>query len=693
MLKYNQNPFRRASSSGSRRHPKLACVIVLLSCLSGLPAYSDESVEEYLDLSLEDLLSLEVTSVSKKKQQLNEAAAAIFVITQEDIRRSGVTSIPEALRMAPGIQVARIDANKWAISSRGFNTQFVNKLLVLIDGRTVYTPSYSGVYWDVQDTLLEDVDRIEVIRGPGATLWGANAVNGVINIITKQARETQGGLLVAGSGNEERAIASLRYGTQLNDKVQGRAYLKYNNRDGSYYPALDDDAGDDWENLRGGFRLDVQPTHSDNWTLQGDVYKVEANQLLNLWQDPSDPANAVYAPYYLATNLADRVESTGWNLLTRWDRLLSEDSNIRLQFYYDHTRRAEAFNVQTHDTLDIDFQHQFKAFANHDVVWGLGYRHVQDDFDNTYNVNFIPDRQTSGLISTFIQDEIQLAPERLYLTLGSKFEHNAYSGFEMQPSVRLVWLPSQRSTLWASVSRAVRTPSRLETGSHIVARIIPIQPTYYPLTIYTVGNEDLESETLTAYEAGYRIQPRENLSFDLALFFNDYDKLQNFELTPLPSEQLFDNKLTARTSGLELVIDWRPKEWWRLQTSYSHIHIIADLDSDSTDPIGADSVVEGSTPRSQLSLRSMMELSRQVSLDLWAYYMGKLERTSWSVPISIPEYTSLNARLAWRPNETLEFALIGQNLLDNRHREFVGENLLIQTEIERSIYGQVRWDF
>jgi iron complex outermembrane receptor protein len=658
-----------------------------------MPAWAQESIENYLDMPLEDLLSMQVTSVSKKKQRLNEAAAAIFVITQEDIRRSGATSIPEALRMAPGIQVAKIDANKWAISSRGFNTQFVNKLLVLIDGRTVYTPAYSGVYWEVQDTLLEDVDRIEVIRGPGATLWGANAVNGVINIITKQAKDTQGGLLVAGSGNEERAIASLRYGAQLNDKAQGRAYLKYNNRDSSYYPALDDDAGDEWENLRGGFRLDTQLTENDNWTLQGDVYEVKANQLLNLWQDPSDPANAVYAPYYLATNLPDRVKSTGWNLLTRWDRLLSEDSNIRLQVYYDHTRRAEIFNVQTHDTLDFDFQHQFKVLDVHDVVWGLGYRRVQDDFDNTFNVNFIPDRQSSELISAFIQDEIQLVPNRLHLTLGSKFEHNDYSGFEIQPSVRLVWLPTERSTVWASVSRAVRTPSRLETGSHIVARIIPIPPTYFPMTLYTVGNEDLESEKLMAYEAGYRIQPRENLSFDLALFYNDYDKLQNFERTPLPTEQLFDNKLTARTSGLEVVIDWRPQEWWRLQTSYSHIHIISDLDNDSTDPIGADSVVEGSTPRHQLSLRSMMDVSRQVSLDLWVYYMDELQRTSWSVPISIPEYTSFNARLAWRPNDALEFSLNGHNLLDNHHREFVGENLLIQAEVERSIYGQVRWDF
>lgn len=675
---------------------------LISSCLLGTPVQANESVEDYLDMPLEDLLSLEVISVSKKKQRLSEVAAAVFVITQDDIRRSGVTSIPEALRMAPGIQVGRIDANKWAISSRGFNTQFANKLLVMIDGRTVYTPSYSGVYWDAQDTLLEDIERIEVIRGPGATVWGANAVNGVINIITKLASETQGGLLVAGAGNEEKAFASLRYGSEIGNGANARFYLKYNDRDSSYAPELDNDAGDDWQSLRGGFRMDGQATQVDSWTLQGDVYDADENQTINLWKDPSDSANSIFArSLFLAENTPDTPESSGWNLLGKWDHLFSEQASATLQLYFDHTERSEAFLKQTHDTLDIDFQHQFRAFEIHELIWGLGYRHIEDDFDNTFQVAFLPDNRSFNLISAFVQDEIELLPQTLRLTLGSKFEHNRFTGYEIQPSARLLWLPDARSTLWGSISRAVRTPSRLEDGSSIIAAIIPdfstVPPTLIPpVVIHALGNEDFDSEKLLAYEIGYRFQPRENLSIDLAAFYNDYDDLQTFEKitpSPFPGDIIFDNKLSAHSYGVELAADWRPHEWWRLQTSYSYIEISSFLHDDSNDVDGANSVIEGSSPKHQFSLRSMMDLSNRVTLDLWAYYVDELNKTSFSVDRSVASYSSLNARVAWRPLKNLELSLAGQNLLDNRHPEFVGENLLIQTEVERSIYGQIRWDF
>jgi iron complex outermembrane recepter protein len=667
---------------------------VLVTLLSSGSVHADDSMEDYLDLPLEALLSMEVTSVSKKKQSLNEAAAAIFVITQEDIRRSGVTSIPEALRLAPGVQVAKIDANKWAISSRGFNTQFVNKLLVLIDGRSVYTPSYSGVYWDAQDTLLEDIDRIEVIRGPGATLWGANAVNGVINIITKPASDTQGGLVVAGAGNEEKTFGGFRYGSDLNANTQGRVYLKYNRRDSNYQPSTDTQAGDDWKSLRGGFRLDSQVSENDHWTLQGDIYDAEENQTLNLWQDPSDPDNMIYQPFYLAENLADEVDSSGWNLLTRLDHAFSNQSNLSLQLYYDHTKRAEAFAVQEQDTLDIDLQHQIRLFDNHELIWGLGYRHIQDDFTNSYIVQFLPDSSSSDLYSAFLQDEIELLPNRLRLTLGSKFEHNDFTGFEFQPNARLVWLASEQSTLWAAVSRVVRTPSRLEIGSRIVSRIVPLPPTYTPTAFYTVGNENFDSEKLLAYEAGYRFQPRSNASFDLSLFYNNYDNLQTFEQsTSTFTDIIFDNKLTAQTYGVELVAEWLPMEWWRLQTNYSYIHISAQLDSDSNDPISITNIAEGSTPTHHASLRSMMDLSHAVSFDLWVYYVDELNTTSYSAAEPISEYTSLNARIAWKPSDDLELSLVGQNLADNRHMEFVGENLLTKTEVERSVYAKIHWNF
>ncbi len=661
----------------------------LIICSS---ANADNSVDDYLNLPLEQLLSMEVTSVSKKKQSLNEVAAAIFVITDEDIRRSGVTSIPEALRMAPGIQVARMDANKWAISSRGFNSEFSNKLLVMIDGRTVYSPAFSGVYWDAQDTMMDDIERIEVIRGPGATIWGSNAVNGVINVITKSASQTQGGLLVAGIGDEEKSFASLRYGAEINNNTSGRFYIKYNNRDSSYSPDLND-AGDDWDSLRGGFRIDAKATDKDTWTLQGDAYNSNENQRVNLWQDPSDPANAIYAPFYLIPNAKDHIDSTGWNILGKWNHTISASSNMSLQIYYDYTERKESFINQFHDTVDIDFQHQFQI-QQHDIVWGIEYRHIKDNFDNTFAFQFNPDSSNIELYSTFIQDEIELIPEVLRLTLGSKFESNEYTDMEIQPSARLLWMVNERNTLWASISRAVRSPSRLERTGDFTAQIIPSQPPLIPvpLVIRASGNAHFKSEELLAYELGYRFHPQENLSFDLAVFYNDYDKLQNFE--QISSNITFDNNITAHSYGLELSTEWRPLEWWRIQSNYSYLDISSRLDKPSHDDTQSDVFIEDSSPNNQFSVRSMMDLSHNIALDLWIYYVDKLEKTNISSNnTKVPGYTSFNLRLAWKPKPNIELSIIGQNLFDNHHPEFYGEHILTDTEVERSVYGQIRWNY
>lgn len=688
---------------------------LLTASMINLPIYAAESMDDYLDLPIEDLLSMEVTSVSKKKQRLTEAAAAIYVITQEDIRRSGVTSIPEALRMAPGLHVAKMDSNKWAISSRGFSSQFANKLLVLIDGRSVYTPSYSGVYWEIQDTMLEDIDRIEVIRGPGATLWGANAVNGVINIITKAATESQGGLLVAGAGNEEKAFASLRYGTELGADTHGRIYVKYNDRDSSYAPELDDEAGDDWQALRAGFRLDSTVTDSDRWTLQGDIYDTEQNQIVRQqYLDPFDPANNPpdFSSPYLEFNLPDEFEASGWNLLGRWEHDLSEDSTTSLQIYYDHTEREELILGQTHDILDLDFQHQFSPLAGHDLVWGLGYRRIKDDFDNTFNVSVLPDSQTNSLTSAFVQDEIKLLDERVRLTLGTKYEHNDYTGSEVQPSARLLWLPQEGHSVWTSISRAMRTPSRVEDSGILVTGVLPaLSPTDLPKVITTNGSDSFDSEELTAIELGYRVQPSESVSLDLALFYNKYKNLNTFEITEtitsinpldpfgpplvLPSRFEFANLRDATSRGGELSLDWRLDEWWRLQANYSYLQISADNHSDSNDSF-SEAVVEEASPKHQLSIRSAMDLSNAWSLDLWVYYADELGSTSYSLgsdAAEISEYISLNVRLAWRPSEQMELSLVGRDLLDNRHPEFNVENFITRTEVERSIYGQIRWDF
>jgi iron complex outermembrane receptor protein len=376
--------------------------------------------------------------------------------------------------MAPGIQVARLDNYRWAITSRGFDRQFSNKLLVLIDGRSVYTPSYSGIFWDVQDTLLEDINRIEVIRGPGATVWGANAVNGVVNIITKTAADTEGGLLVAGAGNEEKGFAALRYGTKLGDATYGRGYLKYNDRDSSYAPTLDQEAGDDWKGLRAGFRMDGTLDEPDHWTLLGDVYDIDAKQIIRREpQDPADPANNPPDPSspYIDRNVPQTVDANGWHLLGRWEHRLSGYSSANLQLYYNHYYRKDSGLGLAYNTLDIDFHHQFRPWGGHDLVWGLGYRRIEDEFDNSFGIELLPDSRITELYSVFVQDEVELT-RTLRLALGSKFEHNDYIGFEAQPSARLLWLPKEGHSLWTSISRAVRTPSRLENDGFLVLDII-----------------------------------------------------------------------------------------------------------------------------------------------------------------------------------------------------------------------------
>lgn len=653
--------------------------IASLVCVSYGQAASGTSdhlpIDVYLDMPLEQLLSLEVTSVSKHRQKLSKAAAAVFVITQEDIRRSGVTSIPEALRMAPGVQVARENTNKWAVSARGFNGLHAQKLLVLIDGRSIYAPSYSGVYWDVQDTLLEDIARIEVIRGPGATLWGANAANGIINIITKQAAETQGGIVTLGAGSEEKSFGGFRYGAKLGDMGHGRVYLKYFDRDSYTFKATDSDSKDGWDGLQGGFRVDLQITPQDALTLQGDSYQVDANRLFTRVLLPGP---------VIEPEVDDSMDASGWNLLARWEHTLSNGSSSMLQVYFDHTERDELYLGQTHDAFDVDFNHNFRVGDKHNVIWGLSYRRVEDDFDNTYSVSMNPERRNTDLFGALIQDEVELLPDQLHLTLGSKFEHNYYTGVEIQPSVRLLWTPDGRQSLWGAVSRAVRTPSRVEDSVEI-----PVLP--FPDTIQ--GEDGLDAEELIAYELGYRIRPVNNLSFDIAAFYNDYDKVRSLEASP--TGRVFANKLYGESYGLEVSTDWRPQNWWRLQANYSYLRTTMHLDSDGTDS-RFEYITEESSPDHQFSLRSSMDLSHNWELDLWGYYVGHLPASGTAAfrdGIKIDSYVSLNGRLAWRPFPDLEMSLVGQNLLDSRHLEFVEESVTAPTEIERSFYGKVRWEF
>jgi len=594
-------------------------------------------------LSLEQLMDVEVTSVSKRAEKLSETASAIQVISGEDIRRSGASSLPEALRLASNLEVAQVDSRQWAISARGFNSTTANKLLVLIDGRAVYTPLYAGVFWDVQDTMLEDIDRIEVISGPGATLWGANAVNGVINITTKSAKETQGLLLLGGGGTELRDFGAFRYGGALASNVFYRVYGKYFDRDSAVLPS-GQDATNNWRMGQGGFRLDREDSDLNLLTLQGDVYSGRIAQ----------------------AGLDDTAVSGG-NVLGRWTHRMSLDSDFKLQFYYDRTHRfVPGTFTEDLDTYDVDFQHRALLGERNDIVWGLGYRLLDDKVGNTPILAFLPAKVTRQVFSAFAQDEIALVKDRLHLTLGTKIEHNDYTGFEFQPSGRLAWNVSQRQTVWGAVSRAVRTPSRID------------REFYYPggPPFFYAGGTNFVSEELLAYELGYRLQPIQRLSLSLAGFYNDYDNIRSVE-QPVP--HVISNGQKGNSYGAEFTADYRATDWLRLRAGYTELQIHIRPKSGSTD--ASKGSVESADPNHQFFLRSSLDLPGHLQLDSGFRYVSHIANQR------IPDYGELDVRLAWNPTPGIELSITGQNLLHNHHAEF--NSLASRQEIEGSVYAKV----
>jgi len=648
---------------------------MLLACLFGTvphPVIAGDLPDDLTSMSLEALMDLEVTSVSKKPEKQSGAAAAIFVITNEDLRRWGVTNIPDALRRVPGISVARIDANKWAITARGFNSRFANKLLVLIDGRSVYTPLFAGVYWETQNLVLEDVDRIEVIRGPGGTLWGANAVNGVINIITRSAAETRGDLVTVAAGNEVSGSGSVRHGDRLENGGDYRVYAKHESYDEGYNPA---GAQDDWHSSQAGFRADWDAGPGDAVTLQGDVYKGAAGQLVTI---PSGEGPTTGVP------VAADTDTGGGNVLLRWSRDLETDNNLALQVYYDHVGLDGPVLFEDRDTFDIDFQHRFHWKGMHDFVWGLGYRFVHDDTDNNANFSLDPSARDVNLINAFLQDEITLA-EDLRLTLGSKLEYNDFSNFDIQPNARIAWSLDEGQTLWGAVSRAVRTPAR---GEHdVLLRLLPEPDPGVP--VYAAGSRHYDPETVLAWETGYRYNHNSRWSVDIAAFYNDYGQLRTLEPVTTPSGDIlfsFENNMSGNTRGLELAGNWQVLPGWRLNATYTWMLMDLQLRNGSMDYVSR--ATEDATPTSSAALWSAHDIGNNLQFDAAVRYVNSIVMDA----TRIDGYLELDLRLAWEAKPGLEFSLIGQNLLDDRHREFLPDFIDTQpTELERSIYGRVIW--
>jgi len=669
-----------------KKHQKRLSGFIFFTFLSSVSIAQDTLIhddENILTMDIEALLSIEVTSVGKKQQTLSDVAAAIFVISQGDIKRSGVTTIPEALRMAPGIDVAKINSSKWAISSRGFNGRFANKLLVMIDGRTVYTPSFSGVYWEVQDTILEDVERIEVIRGPGATLWGANAVNGVINIITKSSENTQGTLATLGAGTYEKAFTSLRHGVKINETSFGRAYIKAN-KIGDYELKASGSADDEWEMLQSGGRIDSQLSNSDQLTLQGDFYKGRLNEEIN--------SPTLETPYFQLTN--EETKTSGANLLARWQHAESLSSDYTFQIYYDYTSRDDAASDINHQIFDLDFSHHFSLFESHDIVWGMGYRYIEGHYD--INSESILKSDDEHLYNFFIQDEISLIADTLWLTLGSKFEHNDYTDWEIQPSARLFWNVAPKHKLWSSVSQAVRTPSRFEYDSSIIVGTLapnsPPNTSPFPAAYYLVGNNNFESEEVTSYEIGYRVLPTKNLSFDMTVYYSEYDNLRDFSYGTASLENniiyiplLINNEQSGYTSGFEVASHWQTSPQLSWDLSYNYMD--QTIHSENQDNLQA------SSPHQNVSLRSNIDLSDKVEMNLWMKYTDEFESRINSNNIKTSDYTTLDIRLAWQATKNMNISLVGQNLLESKHLEYIESGSVKATEIERGVYLKLLWNY
>lgn len=654
---------------------------LVVSCSIAFPinyiptvAIASPNISDTFELSPEQLMDAEIISVSKKTETVSDAPAAIYVITNEDIIRSGVTTIPDALRMAPGVEVAQSDANSWAISIRGLNSVLANKLLVLIDGRTIYNPIFGGVLWEAQDLMLEDIERIEVIRGPGGTLWGANAVNGVINIITKKAADTQGRMATALIGNEELGTFGVRQGGRFGDENFYRVYAKYYDRDSSVTPN-NTDAFDQSGGYRSGFRTDW----GTKFTLQGDVYHTDTNQQRIEY--------SLISPY--AELQRQRIIYEGANILGRWVDERNDGSRLTIQSYLDWTRRNEPVNfIDNRMIYDLELQYNLSPLGRHEIIVGSGFRMSFNNEQGTKNVSFSPKSYMDSLYSAFLQDKITLVPETLFFTIGTKLEHNDYSGGEIQPNARLQWHLNDRQTIWSSVSRAVRTPTPIEENlTSTIASGAGVRFAFVP-------NDNFKSEELTAYEIGYRQQITPTLSTDVAAFYNQYDHLSTFKQLPfypvingvdpphffVPIQ--FQNNMKGETHGFEVLTSWNINPDLKVTANYSLLR----LSMTAVDP--TQESAEDNYPQQMANIHAAWNINEEWALDTTLYYMDKLSGTN------VDAHTRVDANLAWKIRDGLNFNLIGQNILGAAsHREYGSSTDINASEVQRSVFGKLTWKF
>jgi iron complex outermembrane receptor protein len=634
--------------------PLVRCLALVLIATHARADALAPGARDLGDLSLEELANIQVTSVSRRPEALSDAASSIFVITGTDIHRAGATTLPEALRLAPNLQVARVDARNYAVTARGFNSAFENKLLVLIDGRTVYSPLFSGVFWDVQDVVLEDVERIEVISGPGATLWGANAVNGVINIITRSAASTQGTLLSAAGGKDERSGA-VRHGGALAGGGHYRVYGKYAASDdlraesGATVPT-------GWQRRQAGFRADWDGK-ARNATVQGDLYDASLHQ----------------------KGTAD-IRVRGANLLGRVNHGFAGGSTATVQMYWDHTERDQPLAFVEHlDTLDLQLQHAVNLGQDHRLVWGGGYRWGHDRVRNGAAFGFLPGTMNLHWANLFAQDEMALRDD-LRLTAGLKFEDNNYTGVEVLPTLRLAWNPHPAALVWSSLSRSVRAPSRIDRDfySPTAPAVVNGVPRYA-----VAGGPDFQSEVADVFELGYRAQPTPSLSYSATAFHGRYDRLRTLEPNPHGSGSVFLNMADGRTRGIETWATWQAGKAWRLSGGGVVQRVDTALDAGSKDASGTTGLAT-SDPSHYWTLRSTHDLADGQELDLTLRHVGALQKPA------VPAYTAVDLRYGWHLRKGLELSLIGRNLFDPHHAEFGAAGA--RHDYERAVLLKLVWN-
>ena len=689
------------------RRAALTGALGLVGLLHPADLRAESSDASLLDLSIEELMTVEITSASKKSQLVAETAAAVFVITHDDIRRSAARNIPDLLRTVPGLQVAQIDANKWAVSARGFSGRFSNKLLVLMDGRALYTPSFGGVFWDVQDTLLDDIERIEIIRGPGGTLWGANAVNGVINIITRSSKDTQGGDLRISAESGPSTTSSFRFGGETHSDLSYRLYAKYLDESGN-----DDATGrgtaDDWHIARVGIRTDWNPTSHDLLSWASEAYRGRSGETVM--------TQTLIPPYSRIQNSSEAT--SGFFSIAKWNRQFEKGRELQGHVYFDHTDRNGLFFGEKRDSAVLEIQYQFPLRSSQDIVAGAGIRHNSYEFAATNSVSVTPASPNDTGYNAFIQDEFRIIPNKFAFTMGIDVEHNALSenSVDLLPSGRLMLTINERNHLWTAVTKAISTPSYEQTGANVsnAAPIVPPgtsdNPTPVPLITTVVGNRTIKSERLVAYEIGDRTQLGSSVTLDTTLYFHDYQSLRSestravfcvptmvsvyvdplcvLNASYVDNQLQFTNAARGHSSGIEVAADWVPSTQYRLRMAYTYLNL--SLRATLPDPILVNviKIQQGQSPRHQLSLRQDLSINRALDINLTARYVDRLP----AVPI--PAYWSADANIVWRPGAQWELSLTGRNLLQSSHAEYVSElSDVVPTLIDRTIGARIRWAF